>query len=40
MVAQGSGNGLGATVVAVEAGLGDNYSVGAFHKKETLRRCA
>jgi hypothetical protein len=26
--------------MAVEAGLGDNYSVGAFHKKETLRRCA
>ncbi|MEY2967870.1 MAG: hypothetical protein RIQ64_497 [Actinomycetota bacterium] len=40
VVAQSAGDCLGATVVAVEAGLCNNYSVGAFHKKETLRRCA
>jgi len=40
VVPEGPRDGLGTTVVAVEAGLGDNYSVGAFHKKETLRRDA
>ena len=40
VVAQSTGDGLGTAVVAVETGFGDDYSVGAFHKKETLRRDA
>jgi len=40
MVAQCTGDGLGATIMAVQARFGYNNSVGPLHKEETLRRSA
>jgi hypothetical protein len=38
MVTESTGDGLRATVMAIEARLGYNNSVGALHRKKTLRR--
>ncbi len=40
MVAQCTGDGLGATIMTVQARFGYNNSVGPLHKEETLRRSA
>ena len=38
MVTKCTGDGFGATVMAIQARLGDDNSVGPLHKEETLRR--